>query len=484
VQLPQLLKTALGYVDDGRGGGARQLPGPRLPPIVQSLLWVFFPTRFLEAVERRYGDTFSLHFAGFPPILLTARPEEVRDLWGKSPSEIHAGEANFILKPLVGPGSLLLLDGERHHRHRRLMLPHFHGERMAAYVPTITRLAEEVVGRWPSGKAFAMQPEMQELTLQVILRTVFGMHEVGSRERLADALKRLLAFADKPWLLLLIDEHGEPRAAPLLARLGARSPLQQFRAVRQEIDRLLDVEVARLREEGARGRQDILALLVEARDEDGRGLSPEELRDEMVTLLVAGHETTATALSWACALLASNPEVQERLHARVIGGDHEYADAVAKESLRLRPILPMVGRIAKQPLELAGRHIPVGTAVAPSIYLAQRRAEDLRASRRTNSSPSAAAFVVAWARPSRSPRCASRSRSSRARCASSSSPAIAWAPSVAASPSLPPQASASSHTGDRCPPEPKLRTAAYASPRREPAARTRTWCRGRPRFGR
>ena len=346
--------------------------GSRLPPFMQSLAWVFFPTEFMAHLQRRHGDAFEVRMAGFPPVHITSHPDEVKDVFGGDPATLEAGVANVILKPLVGPGSLLLLDGARHQRHRRLMLPPFHGERMHAYGETIREVAADTIARWPLGRQFPLHREMQEVTLQVILRTVFGMRAGPRRDRLADALKRLLAFGEQPWLMLLIDGDGGLRGERVHARLGRLSPWLRFQAVRREVDEALDAEIARLRAEPSEERDDVLALLVAARDEDGAGLTDAELRDEMVTLLIAGHETTATALTWTVAELARNPEVRATLRQRLAAGDHEYADACAKEALRLHPIVPMVARRTTVPLRLGGRELPAGSYVAPSMYLAQR----------------------------------------------------------------------------------------------------------------
>ncbi|MGH7858656.1 MAG: cytochrome P450, partial [Candidatus Binatia bacterium] len=263
-------------------------PGPSAPALWQVIRLWRRPQSFLEGCRRRYGDAFTLRFPMMPPEVFVCEPEAVRDLFTGDTDTMRAGEANVILEPILGRSSLLLLDGDRHLRERRLMMPPFHGERMHHYADIIRGITREAMSRWPVGRPFAVQPEMQRITLEVILRAVFG---VDDAERLADlrhSLTRLLAVGTNPTIL----------ARWLQIDLGPLSPWGRYVRVRRQVHGMLLAEIARRRAGGTAGRVDVLSMLLEARDENGEPMSDEELRDEMITLLLAGHETTATALSW------------------------------------------------------------------------------------------------------------------------------------------------------------------------------------------
>jgi cytochrome P450 len=259
---------------------------------------------------------------------------------------------------------VLLLDGAEHIRQRRLMLPPFHGERLRGYERLIAEIAEDEIGRWPTGEPIELQPRMQSITLEVILRVVFGMDRGPRLVELRDVLKRLLEVSTRPWALV----------PPLRRDLGRFSPWARFLEAREAVDRVLFAEIARRRGDPSLAeRTDIFSMLLQARDEAGEPLTDQEMRDELVTLLVAGHETTATGLAWAFERLVRQPGALDRLAA---GDDDaaEYADAVVQETLRLRPPIPIVARrVVGEPFDLGGRAIPVGVAIAPCIYLVHRR---------------------------------------------------------------------------------------------------------------
>jgi cytochrome P450 len=319
------------------------------------------PTRFLDACHERCGDYFTLLPQADRVLVVTADPAAVEQVFKGDPKLLHAGEGNVVLAPLLGPGSTLLLDGDEHMRHRRLLLPAFHGERMRKYADVMTEAAERQIAAWPRGRSFATLPGMQAITLEVIMRAVFGLDDRGRRDRIGAPLRRLL------------DMVGTRRRVLALAltarRTGRLSPWARFAAARAEADSLLYEEI-RARRADSRGEEgeDVFSMLLAARDEDGRPLSDSELRDELMTLLVAGHETTATALAWTLERLVRHPEMLERASA----GD-EYLDAVIKETLRLRPVVPAVVRRLQQPMEFGGWRLPAGVNIAPSIYLLHRR---------------------------------------------------------------------------------------------------------------
>jgi cytochrome P450 len=374
--------AALAHVDVDATAvpGAPALPpGPKAPALVQFLKSGFRPDSFLEDCAERYGEPFTLRFPGEPPSVFFSRPEAIRDIFSGDPAVLRAGEANVILEPMLGSTSLLLLDGDRHLRERRLMLPAFHGERMHAYARTMRESAERAVATWTPGQPFPIHQEMQAITLDVILRTVFGV-EGGDLVRLRGRLVALMRFVTGPAAILLFLPW-------VSADLGPFSPGGRFVRYRAAVDELLFAEIARRRAAGTAGRDDVLSMLIEARDEDGRPMTDQELRDEMMTLLLAGHETTATSLAWTFCHVLRRPEVLSRLHdevARVTGGlpvtaEHvarlEYLDAVLKETARLHPVVPEVGRRLSAPTVIGGCLLPAGIGVVPCIYLAHRRAD-------------------------------------------------------------------------------------------------------------
>jgi cytochrome P450 family 135 len=318
----------------------------------------------MERARRRYGDVFTVRLAQVGTFVFTSDPATLKTVFTSGPDRLRAGEANVALEPVLGSRSVLLLDGAEHIRQRRLMLPPFHGERLRGYEELIAEIAGEEMSRWPAGEPFALQPRMQAVTLEVILRVVFGMDEGPRLVVLRERLKQLLTVSTKPWALV-----------PWLRRdLGRASPWARFLEVREAVDEALFDEIARRRDDPSLAeRTDIFSMLMQARDEDGQPLSDRELRDELITLLVAGHETTATGLAWAFERLVRHPGGLERL---ADGDAREYADAVVHETLRLRPPLPLVARrVVNEPFELGEHEIPVGTMVAPCIYLVHRRAD-------------------------------------------------------------------------------------------------------------
>lgn len=341
-------------------------PRPDLGRFMMSAGFILTPTRFLDACHERCGDYFTLRPARDRVLVVTVDPDAVRQIFTSDPDVMRAGEANVILAPILGPRSVLLLDGPEHLRQRKLMLPPFHGERMRAYEEIMRGAAERAVDGWPRGRRFAVLESMQAITLEVILRAVFGMDDAAERARLGSELRAQLdVVANRRRVLMLALTQG---------RAGQRSPWARFAAAQERADRLIFEEIrARRADPGAEQRDDIFSLLLAARDEDGAPLTDGELRDELMTLLMAGHETTATALAWTLERVTRHPEVLARLQADP--EDVEYVDAVIKETLRLRPVVPSVVRRLTAPVELGGWHLPAGVHVAPSIYLLHRRAD-------------------------------------------------------------------------------------------------------------
>ena len=331
-------------------------PGPRAPVALQTLGWLARPTPFSERLRARYGDTFTIRIAGEGKWVMVSSPEAVKQVFTASPQALHTG--NEVLLPLLGSRSLLLMQESEHLAERRRLLPPFHGERVQAYGELITEIAEREIASWPAGAELTVRPRMQALTLELIMRAVLGVHD----ERLREAIARMLApTRDTRWAVLLI-------------ALGYERARRLFHRMRAPVERMLDAEIARRRGNpgcrqgipGAGGGpgagDDMLSQLVGEMDD-------EQLRDELITLLFAGHETTATALAWALERLAHHPAAWARLKER----EDDYVDAVAKETMRLRPVVPLVLRRVIEPTEIDGYELPAGVSVAPNILLLHRR---------------------------------------------------------------------------------------------------------------
>jgi cytochrome P450 len=341
-------------------------PGPGWSLPRSTMRWWRRPLQTLEECRARYGDMFTYRMAHEGTWVFVSDPDAIKQVFTGDPRLLHAGAANIALLPVLGEHSVLLLDEPEHMKERKLMLPPFHGKRMKAYGEVMSQVAAEEIDRWPGDEPVRMRPRMQAMTLEIILRAVFGVDEGEGLNRLRDQLRRTLNLL------------SDPRRAIFMVLLGPdrlrRFP--PFRRQMERIDRLLYEEISARR--GATDlaeRDDILSLLLQASHEDGRPMSDRELRDELMTLLVAGHETTATGLSWAIELLARHPEPLSRLEDSVAAGDDTYLDAVIKETLRLRPVIALVLRKLMEPMEIGGRMLPAGVSVAPSIYLVHRNPE-------------------------------------------------------------------------------------------------------------
>jgi cytochrome P450 len=339
-------------------------PGPRAPRPLQTARWIARPAAFMEEAQRRYGDMFTLRIANEGTWVFISDPDAVKQVFTGDPRLLHAGEANIVLLPVLGSHSVLLLDDDAHMAQRKLMLPSFHGERMRGYEHTMADVAAREIERWPAGEPLSAWPTMQAITLEVIMRTVFGVRETARLERLGEALRNTLGFAAQPVRMALLATLGPRR----IADLGL------IRAKLEPTDELIYEEIRSRREApDLSERDDVLSLLLQARHDDGTEMTDKELRDELMTLLVAGHETSATALSWALDALTHHPGALERLREEVDSGEDAYLDAVVKETLRLRPVIALVLRRLTEPMEIGGRLLPGGVTVAPCIYLLHRR---------------------------------------------------------------------------------------------------------------
>jgi cytochrome P450 family 135 len=336
-----------------------------MPRPVQTAGWIARTGPFLERCRHRYGDVFSVRIAQEGTWVMLADPEHVRQVFTGDPKIFHAGEANAILRPVVGDNSVLLLDEKAHLAQRKLLLPPFHGERMQRYGELMREVAEREIERWPHGMPLQLWPRMQAVTLEVIMRAVFGMEEGTRLDRLRESIRDALDAATRPSQLITLALFGP----------GGVEKLPWYRDKFSHVDSLLYEEIrARRGSDDLDQRDDIMSLLLQARHEDGSPMSDEELRDELMTLLVAGHETTATALAWGIERLVRHPDKLERLHDEALAGGDEYVDAVAKETLRLKPVIPIVVRRLTEPVEIGDYTIPAGWKVAPCIYLMHRHA--------------------------------------------------------------------------------------------------------------
>ena len=331
-------------------------PGPRLPKTLQTVGWWTRPAPFLERCRARYGKRFTIRLLSSPPFVHLSDPDEVKQVFTAPPEVLHPGEGASVLEPFVGTYSLILLDEGAHLSQRKLMLPSFHGEKMQRLSGLMAQVAEREVASWPRGGTVVLQPRLQALTLEIILRAVFGLDPGPRLDALRDRLTSILEVSENPASLL-----------PFLQR-GRR--WRAFERQRDEADALLFELIDERRREDEE-RDDVLAMLLEARHEDGSPMSPQELRDELMTLLVAGHETTASELAWAFERLARAPRVLRRLTEELDSGDGDgYLTATVQETLRRRPVLQLAApRLVKQPVTIGGFDYPPDVCLAANRYL-------------------------------------------------------------------------------------------------------------------
>jgi cytochrome P450 len=340
-------------------------PGPRMPRALQTLGWLKRPFQFVEGARAKHGDTFTMHIARDAFVVLSD-PADVKQVFTGDPAIFHAGASNVILLPFLGHKSVLLLDGAAHMSQRKLLLPPFHGEKMRRHVELMREIAAQEIAQWPRGVPFQAHPHMQKVTLEVIMRIVFGVDEGDPRlAELRARLRNLLESTVSPRELRKLLFYGPEKADKKRIYGHVLDPVDET---------IAQVIADRRRRDDLEERDDVLSMLLLARHEDGSPMDGVELRDELVTLLVAGHETTATALAWALERLTRHPAALERLteEVRADAGD-AYVDGVIRETLRLRPVIPFVGRTLAEPQRIGEWDIPAGARVAPSIHLVHRR---------------------------------------------------------------------------------------------------------------
>jgi cytochrome P450 len=339
----------------------RQLPpGPRMPSLLQSIGWWSRPTAYIERCRARFGGRFTIRLVGQSPFVIVSDPDEIKQIFTAPPEVLHPGEGARILEPVIGANSVILLDEGPHLRQRKLLLPAFHGEKMQRLSGLMSELTEREVATWPLGEPTALHPRLQRLTLEVMLRTVFGLQRGAQLDELRDLMTEILTFGESPLSLI-------PQAQRLLAGRGPVGRMERVGARADELIYELIEERRALPDDG----DDVLAMLLGARDEQGEPMSPAELRDELVTALVAGHETTASQLAWALERIAREPDVQRNLHEELDGdSDDAYLTATINEILRRRPVLGNAEpRLVKQPIEIGGIEYQPGVVLFASAYL-------------------------------------------------------------------------------------------------------------------
>ncbi len=354
--------------------------GPKTLPFVQLIQWISNPLALLETSQQRYGDPFTLRLGGFSPVVFFSNPQAIQEIFTAQPNQFDVGRANGILQPLIGDQSLMLVDGDRHQRQRRLLTPPFHGDRMKSYGKLICDITQQVISQWRIGVPFAVRSSMQEISFRVILQAVFGLNEGQRCEQLQQLLPAMLDVAGSPLSSSLLFFRT------LQQDLGAWSPWGRFVRQQQQIDQILYAEIQERREQADSSRTDILSLLMSARDQNNQPMTDTELRDELMTLLAAGHDTTASALSWALYWIHSLPEVHTKLLQELdVAQDADlsqivklpYLNAVCCETLRIYPIAMLAfARIVKSPFQFMGYDLEPNTLLAPCIYLTHHR-EDL-----------------------------------------------------------------------------------------------------------
>jgi cytochrome P450 len=341
-------------------------PEPSSPPLVQMLRWAFRPIAFMEDCRRRFGDSFSVRFLGFErPMVLISDPEAIKALYREREHGLPPGR-NAILEPIVGSKSLLIQQGPEHLSRRRLMLPPFHGERMRSYEETMNEIVSAEIDSWTLGEEFPIHARMQAVTLEIILRVVFGVSTGSRLDRLREMLSTVLTETATP---------GRQVLGLALQRFGIGGGMfARFESQLREVDELLLAEIAEHRQRpDLEEREDILSMLMGAEFEDGTRMEDRELRDQLMTLLLAGHETTATALAWTFDLLLRHQAVLGRLRESLLAGEEDYLRATISESLRLRPVIPLAGRRLGKELVADGLTLPEGTDVTPAIWLTHTR---------------------------------------------------------------------------------------------------------------
>lgn len=350
------------------------------PPVWQLINWIADPLKFQDAKRRQHGDIFTMRLSGLGSVVVIGDPQAIQEIFSRDPKQFDVGRANDLAEPILGKNSLTLLDGDRHRRERKLLMPPFHGERLQTYAQQICQITEQVAQQWQVGQPFVARSAMQQVTLEVIMQVVFGLREGERYQQLKPLLTDWINLTDSPL-----------RSSILFFRFlqhdwGAWSPWGRMQRLQARVHALLQAEIEERRTTDNQGRNDILSLMMAARDENGQAMTDEELRDELLTLLFAGHETTATVLAWAFYQIHRSPDVLDKLlHEMDSFGETPnpmelaqlpYLTAVCQETLRMYPVIPVIfPRITKSPMQIGGYEFAAETTLMPSIYLVHYREE-------------------------------------------------------------------------------------------------------------
>ncbi|MEG5138915.1 MULTISPECIES: cytochrome P450 [unclassified Microcoleus] len=354
--------------------------GPKTPRFVQLIQWIGDPLTYMDVSAKKYGEIFTIRWGNLEPFVMIHNPQAIQEMLNSKALDAP-GDINGILKPVLGEQSMIVISGEKHKRQRQLLMPPFHGERMRNYGQQICDITQDVASKWNVDRPFVARTAMQEITMRVILQVVFGLDEGPRLQQLS------------PLLASILDMTGSPLRSSMLflswmqQDWGAWSPWGRMKQKQRKIQELMDAEIAERRQQPDSNRTDILSLMMAARDENGEPMTNEELRDELMTLLFVGHETTATALAWAFYWIHSLPSVRQKLLQELdsLGENPDpmeisrlpYLSAVCQETLRIYPVgMLTFPRVVREPVELMGYQLEPGTVVFGSIYLTHRR-EDL-----------------------------------------------------------------------------------------------------------
>lgn len=358
-----------------------QLPNRITSPSWWQLMnWIVDPIGFQDRYSRKYGDIFTMQLSGLGTCVVIGNPQVIQEIFSQD-SKFDVGRGNALAKPLIGQNSLMLMDGNHHRRERKLLMPPFHGERLQTYAKQICLVTEQVANQWQVGQTFVARTAMQKISLEVILQVVFGLSEGERYQQLKPLLTDWLDMTDSPF-----------RSSMLFLRFlqqdwGAWTPWGQMKQRQRQVHDLLQAEIEERRTKGNKGRTDVLSLMMAARDENGQAMADEELRDELLTILFAGHETTSTTLAWAFYQIHQQLDVREKLLQELDSLEENsspmeiaqlpYLTAVCQETLRMYPVLPVIfPRVTKSPVNIAGYFFEAETTLMPSIYLVHYR-EDL-----------------------------------------------------------------------------------------------------------
>ncbi len=348
--------------------------------LLQTFQLIANPTKFLDKSAAKYGDTFTMRVLGInsPPVVFFSHPQAISECFAIPAQKLDFKKATHVFKPLFGANSIVLQEGLQHNRQRSLLMPPFHGDRMKSYGETIYSITQDVTKNWQEGRVVSMQHVMPDITLQIILQVVFGISPGARYEKLKQLLSALLDDITTPWYSSLFF------FPPLQKDLGAWSPWGNYLKRKQNIDNLVYAEISERRSVQDDWLTDILSLLMSARDEDGQAMSDEELKDQLISLLLLGYETTAGVLQWLFYLIHAHPDVKEKIidELKTVGTDPNevtklpYLSAVCQETMRLHPIaLICTPRMTKETVEISGVEYATGTVLVPCIYLAHHRSE-------------------------------------------------------------------------------------------------------------